>query len=67
MPGGKLPRIDTELVILRVAAVRGSDYEFDHHTLLGRRAGLADADIERVRARVRTPPAGTTASPCCCA
>jgi alkylhydroperoxidase family enzyme len=49
MPGGKLPRIDTELVILRVAAVRGSDYEFEHHTLLGRRAGLADADIQRVR------------------
>jgi alkylhydroperoxidase family enzyme len=49
MPGGKLPRIDTELVILRVAAVRGSDYEFEHHTPLGRRAGLADADIQRVR------------------
>ncbi len=49
MPGGKLPRIDTELVILRVAAARGSDYEFNHHALLGRRAGLATADIERVR------------------
>jgi alkylhydroperoxidase family enzyme len=49
MPGGTLPRIDTELVILRVAAVRGSDYEFNHHKLLGRRAGLATADIERVR------------------
>ena len=49
MPGGKLPRIDTELVILRVAAVRGSDYEFNHHRLLGRRAGLFEADIERVR------------------
>jgi alkylhydroperoxidase family enzyme len=49
MPGGKLPRIDTELVILRVASVRGSDYEFNHHALLGRRAGLASSDIERVR------------------
>jgi alkylhydroperoxidase family enzyme len=49
MPGGRLPRIDTELVILRVAAARGSDYEFDHHTLLGRRAGLSSADIDRVR------------------
>jgi alkylhydroperoxidase family enzyme len=49
MPGGRLPRIDTELVILRVAAVRGSDYECEHHRLLGRRAGLDDADIERVR------------------
>ena len=49
MPGGRLPRIDTELVILRVAAVRGSDYEFNHHRALGRRAGLDDHDIERVR------------------
>ncbi len=49
MPRGRLPRVDTELVILRVAAVRGSDYEFNHHQLLGRRAGLSDHDIERVR------------------
>jgi alkylhydroperoxidase family enzyme len=49
MPGGRLPRIDTELVILRVAATRGSDYEFNHHRRLGRRAGLGDDDIERVR------------------
>lgn len=49
MPGGRLARIDTELVILRVAEVRGSDYERNHHTLLARRAGLDDADIERVR------------------
>ena len=49
MPGGKLPRIDTELVILRVAAVRGSDYEFEHHRLLGKRAGLFETDIERIR------------------
>ncbi len=49
MPGGRLPRIDTELVILRVAAARGSDYELNHHRLLGRRAGLSDEEIERVR------------------
>lgn len=49
MPRGTLPRVDTELVILRVAAVRGSDYEFNHHRLLGTRAGLVEADIERVR------------------
>ena len=36
-------------MILRVAAVRGSDYEFNHHRLLGRRAGLPDDEIERVR------------------
>lgn len=49
MPGGKLPRRDTELVILRVAALRGCDYEFSHHVRLGRRAGVTDADVERVK------------------
>jgi alkylhydroperoxidase family enzyme len=49
MPGGRLPRVDTELVILRVAAVRGSEYEFGHHSVLGRRAGLSAEDIERAR------------------
>ncbi|MBV8385841.1 MAG: carboxymuconolactone decarboxylase family protein, partial [Acidimicrobiia bacterium] len=28
MPGGKLPRRDTELVILRVAHLRNCEYEF---------------------------------------
>ncbi len=50
MPGGKLPRRETELVILRVAGVRGCDYEFEHHVRLGRRAGVTTADVERVRA-----------------
>ncbi len=35
MPGGKLPRRETELVILRVAHLRGCAYEFDHHVHLG--------------------------------
>ena len=48
MPGGRLPRAQTELVILRVASVRGSDYEFAHHARLGRRVGLSEADIARV-------------------
>ena len=48
MPGGRLPRIDTELVILRVAAVRGSNYELNHHRVLGRRAGLDDDALDRV-------------------
>jgi AhpD family alkylhydroperoxidase len=50
MPGGKLPRRETELVILRVAAVRGCDYELEHHVRLGRRAGVRADDVERVRA-----------------
>jgi AhpD family alkylhydroperoxidase len=48
MPGGKLPRRDTELVILRVAHLRSCAYEFEHHVRLGRRAGLTDADLRRV-------------------
>lgn len=50
MPGGKLPRRETEMVILRVAALRQCDYEFSHHVRLGRRAGVTSADVERIRA-----------------
>lgn len=49
MPGGRLPRADSELVILRVAHRTGCAYEWEHHVRLGRRAGLTAADIERVR------------------
>lgn len=49
MPGGRLPRRETELVILRVASLRGCDYEFEHHVRLGRRAGVTAGDVERVR------------------
>jgi AhpD family alkylhydroperoxidase len=49
MPGGKLPRRSTELVILRVAHRRGCRYEFDHHVRLGRRAGVAPDDVARIQ------------------
>ena len=49
MPGGRLPREDSELVILRVAHNCGSDYEWQQHERLGKLAGLSDADVERVR------------------
>jgi AhpD family alkylhydroperoxidase len=49
MPGGKLPRADSELVILRVAHNTGCDYEWGHHERLGRRAGLSAEEIARVR------------------
>lgn len=52
MPGGKLPRRETELVILRVAHMRRCDYEWAHHQRLARRAGLSPADIDRVRGPV---------------
>lgn len=47
MPGGKLPRRETELVILRVASLRGCDYEFEHHVRLGRSAGVRTDDVDR--------------------
>ena len=50
MPGGVLPRADSELVILRVAHRRGSAYEHNQHVRIGRRAGLSSADLERVTA-----------------
>jgi AhpD family alkylhydroperoxidase len=49
MPGGKLPRRDSELVILRVAHLTGSEYEWAQHERLGRAAGLSDEEIARVR------------------
>ncbi|RNM16115.1 carboxymuconolactone decarboxylase family protein [Nocardioides pocheonensis] len=48
MPGGRLPRRETELVILRVATVRGCAYEREHHVRLGARAGVSAADLARV-------------------
>jgi AhpD family alkylhydroperoxidase len=48
MPGGRLPRRETELVILRVAHLRHCTYELAHHTRLGARVGLSDVDIARV-------------------
>ena len=52
MPGGKLPRADAELVILRVAHLGGSAYEWGHHERIGRRLGLDARAIERVRGGV---------------
>jgi alkylhydroperoxidase family enzyme len=49
MPGGRLPRADSELVILRVAHNCGSDYEWRHHERLGALAGLSSDDIARAR------------------
>lgn len=49
MPGGKLPRAETELLILRVAHNTGCEYEWGHHERLGRRAGLSEEEIARVR------------------
>ncbi|MGW4768008.1 carboxymuconolactone decarboxylase family protein [Nocardia sp. NPDC004278] len=49
MPGGRLPRHESELVILRVARLRDCAYEMDHHIRLGRRAGVTPEILERLR------------------
>ena len=38
-----------ELLILRISWLRSSEYEFLQHTVLGKRFGLSDADIERLQ------------------
>ncbi len=49
MPGGKLRRYETELVILRVAHLRNCEYETDHHIRLGKRAGVTREILDRLR------------------
>lgn len=48
MPGGRISRHETELVILRVAHLRECQYEMDHHIRLGRRAGVTPEILGRV-------------------
>ena len=45
---GRLPLVDTELVILRVAHLRDSEYELQHHRWMGRRRGLDDQTQELI-------------------
>lgn len=49
MPGGVLPRAETELVILRVAHNSDCGYEWRQHARLAAAAGLGSDEIERVR------------------
>ncbi|MEU4316221.1 carboxymuconolactone decarboxylase family protein [Nocardia sp. NPDC024068] len=49
MPGGRLRRYETELVILRVAHLRDCEYETDHHIRLGKRAGITPETLDRIR------------------
>jgi AhpD family alkylhydroperoxidase len=50
MPRGRLPRVDTELVILRVSHRTGAEYEAVHHRRLGRAAGLTAEQVEAIAA-----------------
>ena len=55
MPGGRLPRRETELVILRVAHLRHCAYEYEHHLTMSRRAGVTAADVDRLLAGPSAP------------
>lgn len=45
MPFGYLSRKESELIILRVAHLRGAEYEYDQHKDLAARAGLKPEEI----------------------
>jgi alkylhydroperoxidase family enzyme len=45
MPGGRLPRADSEVLILRTAHNCGCEYEWRHHERLGLEAGLSTEQI----------------------
>ncbi|MGF7119966.1 carboxymuconolactone decarboxylase family protein [Rhodococcus sp. BE178] len=48
LPGTKLSRFEIELVVLRVAHLRESRYEMDHHIRLGRKAGITPQILDRI-------------------
>lgn len=49
MPFGKLDRVDTEAVILRVAWRCGSRYEWSQHVPIARRAGITDDGLDSIK------------------
>jgi alkylhydroperoxidase family enzyme len=49
MLGGKLPRTDSELVILRVAHNTDSEYEWVQHEEMAKLVGFSDEEIARVK------------------
>ena len=46
---------EREMLILRIAWHTGAEYEWGHHAVIGRGAGLSDAEIERVAAGPAAP------------
>ncbi|WP_433502318.1 carboxymuconolactone decarboxylase family protein [Pseudonocardia halophobica] len=58
---GDLPARERELVVLRVAWRSGCEYEWAQHVLIGRRAGLTDAEIARVAEPAAEWPAADAA------
>jgi 4-carboxymuconolactone decarboxylase len=56
---GRLPAVDSELVILRVAHLRSCEYELQHHRRMARKQGL---DAAKQAAIFAWPDAGNGAS-----
>ena len=52
--GGQLSDRVREIAILTVAAARGSEFEWNAHVRLGRRAGLTDEEIDGIAAGAAT-------------
>ena len=50
-----LPARDREIAILRIGWLNQAPYEWEQHVIIGRRAGLTDDEIERIK---RGPQAG---------
>ena len=67
MPGGKLPRIDTELVILRVAARARQRLRVQPPQRARPTRRPRSTTTSSACALGPTPPAGTSDSRCCCA
>lgn len=53
--GTTLTARQRELLVLRVGAVRGADYEWAQHVILGLEAGLTEEEIERIREGAGAP------------
>jgi alkylhydroperoxidase family enzyme len=47
--GSSLPTRDRELIILRVAWLAQSDYEFGHHRIIANKVGMSPVDINRTK------------------
>ena len=50
-----LPARDREILILRIGWLCRSGYEWGQHVIIGKRAGLTDEDIARIRAGADAP------------
>lgn len=44
-----LPAREREIVILRTGHLCNAEYEFHHHVIIGKQAGLTDEDIQAIR------------------